>query len=85
MDSLILEFFQDELIKLASSAKKRKRHTYYMANRNAILNRQRMYRQKNAAKIRRRQKIYRNKVKSGARKVRKRISTGNSYSYGSYR
>ena len=86
MDMLTLHFFCDEIEKIASAASdKRKSHAYYIANRNAIRNRQRMYRQKNRASIARRQKIYRRKVKAGSRKVRARISTGNSYTYGGYK
>lgn len=85
MDSDILHFFGDELEKLASEADRRKRHQYYVRNKNRILAQQRMYRKKNMHKIQRRQKMYRRQVGAGMRRQRKRISTGNSYTYGGYR
>lgn len=85
MDSDVLHFFGDELEKLAATDKRRKRHQYYMRNKNRILAQQRMYRKKNMHKIRRRQKMYRRQVGAGMRRQRKRISTGNSYTYGGYR
>lgn len=84
MDSAVLHFFADELEKLASDSR-RKRHGYYMRNRNKILQQQRQYRAKNRASIARRQKMYRRRVKAGAQRQRKRISTGHSYTYGGYR
>jgi|SaaInlStandDraft_5_1057022.scaffolds.fasta_scaffold00385_43 hypothetical protein len=84
MDSDVLYFFEDELEKLASDPR-RKRHQYYMRNKNRIQSQQRMYRKKNAHKIKRRQKIYRRQVGAGMRRQRKRISTGSSYTYGGYR
>lgn len=84
MDSEVFHFFVDELEKLASD-KRRKRHGYYMRNRNRILQQQRQYRTKNRAQIARRQKIYRRKVKSGQQRQRQRIGMGNSYTYGGYR
>jgi collagenase-like PrtC family protease len=80
----LLHFFADELEKLASDSR-RKRHGYYMRNRNKILQQQRQYRAKNRASIARRQKMYRRRVKAGAQRQRKRISTGHSYTYGGYR
>lgn len=84
MDPEVLHFFTDELEKLAAD-KRRRRHQYYMRNKNQILTQQRMYRKKNMHKIKRRQKIYRRQVGAGMRRQRKRISTGNSYTYGGYR
>jgi len=83
MDLEALYFFSDELEKLAGNS--RKRHGYYMRNRNKILQQQRRYRSTNRGKIALRQKMYRRKVKAGAQRQRKRISTGHSYTYGGYR
>lgn len=83
MDLEVLHFFSDELEKLAGNS--RKRHGYYMRNRNKILQQQRRYRAQNKGKIALRQRMYRRKVKSGAHRQRKRISTGHSYTYGGYR
>lgn len=84
MNSAFFHFFADELEKLASD-KRRKRHNYYMRNRNKILQQQRRYRSKNKGQIALRQKMYRRKVKAGAHRQRKRVSTGHSYTYGGYR
>lgn len=81
MNSLLLHYFVDELLKVADAD----RHRYYLNNRNTILQKQREYRIKNAAKIARSQKIYRAKLKSGAIRQRQRFSTGGSYTYGGYR
>ena len=78
MNSDVYTFFFEELEKTADNS-------YYMRNRNRILTQQRMYRRKNAVHIARRQKIYRRKVKSGAKRTRKRIRTGNSYAFAGYR
>jgi hypothetical protein len=84
MDSEVFLFFVDELEKLASDDS-RKRHNYYMQNRNRILQQQQQYRAKNRAQIARRQKAYRRKVGSGQHRQRQRIGMGNSYTYGGYR
>ena len=84
MDAEVFHFFVDELEKLASDSR-RKRHGYYMRNRNRILQQQRQYRAKNRAQIARRQKIYRRRVSSGQHRQRQRIGMGNSYTYGGYR
>ena len=84
MNSLLLQFFSDELVKLAGGDPARQRQ-YYMRNRNKILQQQKQYRVKNSAIISKKQKIYRSKVNSGMIRQRQRISTGNSYTYGGYR
>ena len=84
MNLEVLHFFVDELEKLAADDR-RKRHGYYMRNRNRILQQQRQYRAKNRAQIARRQKIYRRRVSSGQHRQRQRIGMGNSYTYGGYR
>jgi superoxide dismutase len=81
VDLDVLHFFSDELEKIAAKG----RHNYYMRNRNQILQKQRQYRAKNKGQIARRQKMYRRKVNTGAKRVRTRISTGHSYTYGGYR
>jgi hypothetical protein len=81
MNALLLHFFSDELVKLASDAQR----NYYMRNRSKILQQQKSYRMKNAPVISKKQKAYRSKVKSGVLRQRERHSTGNSYTYGGYR
>lgn len=86
MDLDVLLFFADEIEKLGGdSDATRRRHQYYMRNKNRILTQQRMYRKKHGHTIKRRQMIYRKQVGSGMRRQQKRISTGNSYTYGGYR
>ena len=80
-------YFADELEKLAAPNKetqKRMRKAYYRANRASILAKKRSYRRRNAAQIRRQQMLYRRKVKSGAKRRRKRIHTGQSYEFAVY-
>jgi hypothetical protein len=84
MDLEALQFFSDELEKLAADSR-RKRHGYYMRNRHKILQQQKRYRATHGHAIARRQKMYRRKVKSGGHRQRKRVSTGHSYTYGGYR
>jgi len=84
MDALLLHFFRDELVKLASGSSDAQRN-YYLRNRNKILQQQKSYRVKNSTMISKKQKAYRSKVKSGMIRQRERISTGNSYTYGGYR
>jgi hypothetical protein len=84
MNSLLLHFFSDELVKLAAGSVDSQRQ-YYMRNRNRILQQQKQYRIKNSTMIAKKQKVYRAKVKSGMIRQRQRIDTGNSYTYGGYR
>ena len=82
----ILHFFVDEVEKLGGdSDAARRRHQYYMRNRNRILSQQRMYRKENMHSSKRRQKRYRREINSGMKRQRQRVSTGNSYTYGGYR
>jgi hypothetical protein len=84
MNALLLQFFSDELVKLASGSSDTQRN-YYMRNRSKILQQQKAYRMQHAPMISKKQKVYRNKVKSGVLRQRERHSTGNSYTYGGYR
>lgn len=74
----MLQFFSDELEKLAASE-------YYMRNRSKILQQQKSYRMQNAPMLAKKKKVYRAKVNSGMIRQRQRTSVGNSYTYGGYR
>ena len=60
---------------------RRKRHEYYLRNRQRMLTRSRQYRLQNKAVISRKKKKYNREVKSGVRKQRRRIAQG-SHSFG---
>lgn len=73
-----------KLAGIMDAQRKARQHSYYMQNRQRILNAKRQYRAKNKAQIARSKKMYRRKLKYGQKK-RRRISTGgHSYIYGGY-
>jgi len=71
--------------KLSEAEKQRRRQAYYVANRQRILQKNKAYRKANAQKIRRRQLVYRQQVHIGARRQRKRLHQGQSYSHQGYK
>lgn len=89
LSSELLHFFNDELEKLgalSAEEKKRRRHAYYVANRQKLLTRGRAYRVQKRPEIQRKKKIYNRLVSTGAKKQRRRIDTGQfSYGYAGYR
>ena len=64
---------------VTSSEERRKRHEYYLRNREQIKRRQEAWRKANISKLRRYQKRYRRQVKAGARIPQRRASVGLSY------
>lgn len=82
--SALLSAFSEELDELEKEAKYDQK-AYYKANRQQILQKQRQYRAQHKAQIQKQQKLYRRQVSHGARRVRKRHHTGQSYRYAGYR
>jgi len=74
---------QAKMGSLASSPdeQRRRRHLYYIQNRQKMMQKRQAYYAGHRAELLRKKKIYQRRVKSGARRQRRRISTG-SMSYG---
>ena len=85
----VLRAFADEVLKLGSgvaAAREREaRHRYYLAHKGQLQAKGKAYRLAHQFQLSKRKKLYRRKVKSGAKRVRKRISTGTGYTYADYR
>lgn len=82
ISSLLLQAFATELVELekeASTAEelRRRRHAYYVENRAKLLQKGQIYRSQNKPLIARKKKRYNRQVKSGTRRQRQRIQTGN--------
>jgi hypothetical protein len=60
----------------ATEEQRRRRHEYYVKNRQRLLQQKRAYRAQNRAEISRKKKIYNRKVKTGVHRQRRRIRTG---------
>ena len=85
----LLHFVSDEIEKLGAASadeQRRKRHAYYIANRQKLLTRGRAYRVQKRPELKRKKKIYNRLVNSGGRRQRRRINTGSfSYGYSGYK
>jgi len=73
-------------IGMTSDADRRRRHAYYVAHRNQMLQKSRAYRMTNRAVLSRKKKKYRRQVEMGVRKQRRRLDVGgHGYAYGGFR
>jgi hypothetical protein len=66
----------EKLGAMTKSEQRKKRHAYYVANRQQMLQRGRAYRAQNRAEIRRKKVIYNRRVNTGVHRQRRRVSTG---------
>jgi uncharacterized protein YycO len=76
----------EKLAAMSKQEQKRKRHEYYVQNRNKLRQQGRAWRQANKAQIQRKGRFYRKQVSTGARRQRQRVDTGGmSFTYMGYK
>jgi len=89
LPAAILDAFFDEATKLAAMTEeeaRRKRHAYYVANRQRMIQQGRTYRQEKRVEISRKKKRYNRQVAMGTKRQRKRVQTGGmSFAYMGYK